>query len=220
MRTSLVLARFAVLSTISVICALALSPTLARAEDTVAPPADDTVAGDDENFFAPADTKKKPDVPDASAFNTGEDDLKIAAPVEVTPPPPKPVVVAAGPSKLGLDLNGKTPLADNWGPAVVFTTADSVVVELPVLYAVNGAGFDGNAYWLLAEVYSDGKKIGEERAQVMKETVSTKGPSVQFFRFFTPVGAPTGVLEVKVSKIASGSTKPSLLFTRSVSYTL
>ena len=145
MRTSLVLARFAVLSTISVICALALSPTLARAEDTVAPPADDTVAGDDENFFAPADTKKKPDVPDASAFNTGEDDLKIAAPVEVTPPPPKPVVVAAGPSKLGLDLNGKTPLADNWGPAVVFTTADSVVVELPVLYAVNGAGFDGNA---------------------------------------------------------------------------
>ncbi len=203
--------------TLAFVCALGATPRIARAAD-----ATDPVAGDDDDFFKKDDKPKPPDVPDASAFNSGEDDMQIAAPIEVTPPPP-PVAapsVAAGPSKLGLDLNGKTPLADNWGPTVAYTTVDSVVVEIPVLYAVNGAGFDGNAYWLLAEVYADGKKIGEERTQVMKETVSSKGPSVEFFRFFAPVSAPNGVLEVRVSKIASGATKPSLLFTRSVSYTL
>lgn len=181
--------------------------------------ADDTVAGEDDDFFKTDDKPKPPDVPDASAFNTDED-IQIAAPIKVEPPAPKPVAVPTGPGKMGLDFNGKTPLADNWGPSVVFTTADSVVVEIPVLYAVNGAGFDGNAYWLIGEVYADGKKIGEQRVQVMKETVSAKGPSVEFYRFFAPVSGASGVLEVKVSKLASGSTKPTLLFTRSVSYAL
>lgn len=181
--------------------------------------ADEAVAGEDDDFFKTDEKPKAPDVPDASAFNSDEE-FQIAAPIEIVAPPPKPVAAPVGPSRLGLDLNGKTPLADNWGPTIAFTTVDSVVIEIPVLYAVNGAGFDGNAYWLVAEVYSDGKKIGEQRTQVMKETVSAKGASVQFFRFFTPVGTPAGVLEVKVSKIASGSTKPGLLFTRSVSYSL
>ncbi len=181
--------------------------------------ADDTVASDDDDFFKSDDKPKPPDVPDASAFNSGDDDaISIAAPIKVEPPAPKPAPV--GPSRLGLDLNGKSPLTDNWAPAVVFTTADSVVVELPVLYANNGAGFDGNAYWLIGEVYADGKKLGEQRTQVMKETVSAKGASVQFFRFFTPVSESSGVLEIKVSKLATGASKPGLLFTRSVSYAL
>ena len=62
-------------------------------------------------------------------------------------------------------------------------TAQPLVIELPVLYAVNGAGFDGNAYWLIGEVYADGKKVGEQRTQVMKETVSAKGPSVVMMKF-------------------------------------
>ena len=182
--------------------------------------ADDTVASDDDDFFKSDDKPKPPDVPDASAFNSGDDDaISIAAPIKVEPPP-APKAAPAGPSRLGLDLNGKSPLTDNWAPAVVFTTADSVVVELPVLYANNGAGFDGNAYWLIGEVYADGKKLGEQRTQVMKETVSAKGASVQFFRFFTPVSESSGVLEIKVSKLASGASKPGLLFTRSVSYAL
>jgi hypothetical protein len=181
--------------------------------------ADDTVASEDDDFFKSDDKPKPPDVPDASAFNSGDDDaISIAAPIKVEPPAPKPAPV--GPSRLGLDLNGKSPLTDNWAPAVVFTTVDSVVVELPVLYANNGAGFDGNAYWLIGEVYADGKKLGEQRTQVMKETVSAKGASVQFFRFFTPVSEPSGVLEIKVSKLAAGASKPGLLFTRSVSYAL
>lgn len=182
--------------------------------------ADDAVAGDDDDFFKDDNKPKPAEVPDASAFNSGDDDgFSIAAPIKVEPPAPKPAA-AAGPSRLNLDVNGKAALADNWSPSVVFTTTDSVVVELPVLYAINGTGFDGNAYWLLAEVYSDGTKLGEQRVQIMKEGVSAKGPSVQFFRLFTPVAAPTGVLELKVSRIASGSSKASLLFTRSVSYTL
>lgn len=180
--------------------------------------ADDVLAGEDDDFFKTDDKPKPPDVPDASAFNTDEE-LTIAAPIKVEPPAPK-AVAPTGPTAMGLDFNGKSPLADNWGPSVVYKTADAVVIEIPVLYAVNGAGFDGNAYWLIGEVYADGKKIGEQRSQVMKETVSAKGPSVEFIRFFTPVAGASGVLEVKVSKLASGSTKPTLLFTRSVSYAL
>jgi hypothetical protein len=199
--------------------ALLLSAALAAPLFASPARADDAVAADDDDFFKSDDKPKPPDVPDASAFNAGDDDaISIAAPIKVEPPPPK--AAPTGPSRLGLDLNGKSPLTDNWAPAVVFTTADSVVVELPVLYANNGTGFDGNAYWLVAEVYADGKKLGEQRTQVMKETVSAKGPSVQFFRFFTPVTEASGVVELKVSKLASGSTKPSLLFTRSVSYSL
>ena len=183
--------------------------------------ADDAVAADEDDFFKTDDKPKPPDVPDASAFNSGDDDaISIAAPIKVEPPAAKVVAAPVGPSRLGLDLNGKSPLTDNWGPTVVFTTADAVVVELPVLYANNGTGFDGNAYWLVAEVYADGKKLGEQRVQVMKETVSAKGASVQFFRFFTPVAESTGVLEIKVAKLAAGSSKASLLFTRSVSYSL
>lgn len=202
---------FKILS-LSLIVGAALAPRGAAA-------ADQAVVGEDDDFFNTDEKPKAPDVPDASAYNSDEE-FQIEAAIEIVAPPPKPVAAPTSPSRLGLDLNGKTPLADNWGPTIAFTTVDSVVIEIPVLYAVNGGGFDGNAYWLVAEVYSDGKKIGEQRAQVMKETVSAKGASVQFFRFFTPVGAAAGVLEVKVSKIVSGSTKPSLLFTRSVSYSL
>ncbi len=179
----------------------------------------DAVAGEDDDFFKTDDKPKTPDVPDASAFNSDED-FTIAAPVKVEAPRAATAAASKDTGRLGLDLTGKAPLADNWGPSVVYSTVDSVVIELPVLYAFNGAGFDGNAYWLVAEVYADGRKIGEQHAQVMKETVSQKGPSVHFFRLFTPVPAGSGVLEVKVSKIAAGTTKASLLFTRSVSYAL
>ncbi len=60
--------------------------------------ADDTVASDDDDFFKSDDKPKPPDVPDASAFNSGDDDaISIAAPIKVEPPAPKPAPV--GPSR-------------------------------------------------------------------------------------------------------------------------
>lgn len=193
-----------------------LTVSAARADDGAA-----IVADDDEDLFS---TPEKPagknaDVPDASAFNDEGDDIEIAAPVKIEPP--KPVEVPKGPStRLPVDLNGKTVLADNWAPTIVATDVDAVLLEVPVLYASNGTGFDGTAYWLVAEVYADGKKITESRTQVSKESVSPKGASVQFFRLFAPVAAPTGVLEVRVSKLPTAAPKPSLLFVRTVNYTL
>ena len=180
---------------------------------------DATVADDEDALFGPSTPAgKNADVPDASAFNNADDEIQIAAPVKIEPPKPPPEP-PKGPAKhMPLDLNGKTVLADNWTPEVIATDVDSVLVEVPVLYASNGTGFDGAAYWLVAEVYSDGKKVTESRTQVSKESVSLKGPSVEFFKLFAPVAAPTGVLEIRVSKLVG--TKSALLFVRTVNYTL
>lgn len=182
--------------------------------------ANDALVDDDDDLFSTSSTPRgtNADVPDASAFLDAGDDIDIAAPIKIEPP--KPVEAPKGPStRLPIDLNGKTVLADNWAPTLVATDADSVLLEVPVLYAVNGTGFDGAAYWLVAEVFQDGQKITESRTQVSKESVSAKGASVQFFRLFTPVKAGTGVVEVRVSKLGANN-KSSLLFVRTVNYTL
>jgi hypothetical protein len=129
---------------------------------------------------------------------------------------PAPVVSAGMPA----DAASKDVLADNWGPQVVVSDKDAVVVELPVLYARNRAGFDGVAYWLVAEAFADGKRVAQSRVEITTDTVADKGPSVQFFRLFTPVPAASGVIVVNVSKAASATAKPTLLFTRSVNYKL
>lgn len=201
------------LASFALLAPLAVAPAHATDAVALADDEDDDLFGDDTKS-----TGKNADVPDASAFNDDGDDFQIAAPVKIEPP--KVVEVPKGPpSRLPLDLNGKAVLADNWAPSIVAYDVDSVLVEVPVLYAVNGTGFDGTAYWLVAEVFADGKKLAESRTQVSKESVSTKGPSAQFFRLFAPVGAASGVLEVRVSKIV-GTAKPGLLFVRTLNYAL
>lgn len=176
---------------------------------------------EDDLFKTDASQSRNAGVPDASAFSAGSDDYDIPAyqaPVKVEPKVEAP---KGPPSRLPLDLAGKMPLADNWGPTVVAMDVDSVVVELPVLYANGGQGFDGAAYWLVAEAYSNGVKVSESRTLVNKDTVAGKGPSVQFFRLSAPVGATSGVLEVKVSKLATTSgAKPALVISRSVNFQL
>lgn len=199
----------------------------AHAEDAAAPApapaAAAAVAGDDDDDFF---TEKRPNttganagMPDGSSFKD-DDDLNIPQ----APPPEAKVAVQAPPPAepaggMPLLTGDSKPLADNWKPEIVLTDKDAVVVELPVLYAMNKKEFDGVAYWLVAEVWADGKKVTESRTNVTRDAIADKGPSVQFFRMFTPVAAPAGVLEVKVSKVGSGG-KPELLFTRSVKYTL
>lgn len=184
--------------------------------------ASDPVADDDDDLFTTAPTgAKNSDVPNASAFNDEDDDIKIAAPVKVEPKPVAPPAPKGPPTRLPLDLNGKTVLADNWAPMVVASDVDSVVVEVPVLYASNGTGFDGTAYWLVAEAFQDGRKVAESRTWVAKESVSAKGPSVEFFRLFAPVAGGSGVLELRVSKLpTTAGAKSSLLFVRTVNFAL
>ncbi|MFZ5480269.1 MAG: hypothetical protein ACOZNI_26125 [Myxococcota bacterium] len=182
-------------------------------------------AGDDDDDLFKDNTAKRPDEVDASSFSE-DDDLGIPTFSATPKPDPEkdlsayvdPRAATGSNTKMPLDVVGKAVLGDNWAPAVVIADKDAVVIEIPVLYARSRAEFDGVPYWLVAEAYADGKKVAESRMMVTRESIADKGPSVQFFRVFSPVPAASGVLEIKVGKAATGADKPSLLFTRSVSY--
>lgn len=183
-------------------------------------------ADDDDDFFSekPADQKgANAGVPTGDAFGE-EEGFEIPK----APPPEAKVAVKDPEKELGatgastampVNTAGAKVLSDNWAPAVVVADKDLVVVEMPVLYGTSKKDFDGTAYWLVAEVYADGKKVAESRASITRDALADKGPSVQFFRLSAPVAAASGVLEVKVSKAPQGG-KAELLFTRSVKYTV
>jgi hypothetical protein len=188
------------------------------------------VAEDEDDFFStPAPTEQRganAGVPNSDAFKEEEGfDIPITKSEEELAAEAKLKAAVAAEREaekakstaMPVKLDGATVLADNWAPVIVVADRAAVVVEMPVLYAASKKDFDGKAYWLVAEVFADGKKVAESRANVTAEAVATTGPSVHFFRLFAPVGAASGVLEVKVSK-APASGKSELLFTRSVKY--
>jgi hypothetical protein len=229
---------------LSTLLLLAASPWARAADPSAGTPTPDRAAlaenagaeneavadDEDDEFFKetkPSDQKgANAGVPDSSSFNEDDD-------IDIPTAPLTPVKVEAerdlsgfdgalstlgNATRMPVDVTGAKPLADNWSPTIAYTDVASVVVELPVLYAKGKSEFDGVAYWLVAEVYADGKKVAESRVSVTRDAIAEKGPSVHFFRLFSPVPGATGVLEVKVGKATSGAGKPELLFTRSVKY--
>jgi hypothetical protein len=188
------------------LCFLLSFPGAARADE------------EDDLFKDSSSTKTSTEEVDVKSFRDDEEiDIPIAPP-PVKAPPPEPVAAAPAGGRMPLDTAGKTVLADNWAPTVVIVDADAVVVELPVLYGRDRKSFDGTAYWLVAEAWADGRKVAESRAWVAAEAIADKGPSVQFFRLLAPVGAPSGLIEVRVGKAGTATAKPTPLFTRSVPY--
>ncbi|MES2639202.1 MAG: hypothetical protein V4850_06950 [Myxococcota bacterium] len=207
---------------------LALGALPAFAEDS-AEPVLAAEEEDDDLFKDDGESKgNNADIPNATSFKD-EDDLDIPTFSAQTKAVDKekdlsayvdPRATVGSNTTMPLDVVGKDLLGDNWGPQVVVADKDAVVVELPVLYARNRGEFDGVAYWLVAEAYADGKKVAQSRIEITRDAIADKGPSVQFFRLFTPVPATAGVIVVNVSKATSASAKPTLLFTRSVNYKL
>ncbi len=185
-------------------------------------------ADDTDDLFKENENKgNNADIPDAKSFSD-EDDVDMPT-FSAAPKVDRerdlsayvdPRTTVASSTRMPLDVVGKDVLGDNWAPQVVIADVDAVVIELPVLFARSRAEFDGVAYWLVAEVLADGKKVGESRMLVTRDAIADKGPSIQFFRLFTPVPASSGVVVVSVSKAASAAAKPTLLYTRSVSYKL
>ena len=184
--------------------------------------ADDAVADEDEELFKDNSNKPNPNAGPTSSNFQDEDDIII--PIEKPKPPPQPAAAApptTGPARtLALDVSTAKPFGDNWAPNLVLIDKDAVIVELPVMYGNGKASYAGKDAWLIAEVYADGKKIAENRSWISKDAIADKATSVQYFRLYTPVGAASGVLEVKVSRLPAGATKNELLFTRSVQYAL
>lgn len=177
--------------------------------------ADDPLADDDADLFK----EKQAEATTSGATKFQEED-DIVIPIE-KPKPPEPAKAAppAGPARsLGLDLSSAKPFGDNWAPTLSVVEKDAVVVDMPVLYGSGKASYAGKDAWLIAEVWSDGKKLTESRVYVTKDAIADQAASVQFFRLYSPTTADSGVLEVKVSRLVSGATKNELLFTRSVSY--
>lgn len=196
-------------SLLSVLCAGLLMAGAVHAAD----PADD-----DDDLFQDTPAAGG-SVPNSSSFKDDEDiDIPMAK------PPPEErnlnMQTLSQTTKMPLNLDDKVPLADNWPPQIVYTDKDAVVVEIPVLYARSRAEFDGIAYWLVAEVYADGKKVAESRMLVNRDAIAEKGPSIQFFRMFAPVSGTTGTLEIKVGKAASGAAKPTELFAKTLPFKL
>ena len=140
-------------------------------------------------------------------------------------PPPEPTAPATGsasslPPGIQLDVVGKSPLGDNYEPAIVAYDRDSVVVELPVLLGRSRADFDGIAYCIVAEVFADGSKVAEARQQVTSASLAEFGPSFAFIKLLAPVTAKSGRLEVRLSKASNMSAQPTQLFARTVAYQL
>jgi hypothetical protein len=177
---------------------------------------------DDDDLFTappPAETKKKDDV-DAKSFED-KTDIEIAptATIEAKTAIAEQAFVE-GTSKLPFAMKGKVALGDNYEPQIVFTDKSAVVIELPVIYATDRTLFDGMAFWVVAEAWTNGKKVAEQRVQVTRDSVASGAPSIHFFRMFTPVDTKEGDLELRVGKADSPAKKSTNLFTRTVHYKL
>lgn len=182
---------------------------------------------DDEfDFLKAGDTaakKKEPGAGDFSAYDAEDDsdlaDFKLAPPEEevkpkAPPPEAKPPVKA-----LPYSVEGKKPLGDNYPAQVVATAADSVVIELPVLLALKPGDLT-TEYWLVAEVWSDGKRLTESRQRISASSAAQTGATFAFIKVLVPVSGATGALELRVGQATSATAAPKALFTRKVEYQL
>lgn len=147
------------------------------------------------------------------------DDFDRPAPRKSAQPKPPPKAAApAGPARLSLKTAGKEPLTGAYEASIVALDVDAVVVELPVLVAASGAGFDGE-YMVVSEFMLGDKKVGESRHLVSKATVADLGPTVVWVKQHVPVTDPKGSIQVNVSRV-DAEDPPTALFTKKVDYRL
>ena len=137
-------------------------------------------------------------------------------PMDAKPRATAPKAVAAG--QISLSTKGKSPLTGSYPAVVVATDLDAVVLELPVLVARQAVDHIED-YWLIAEVYIDERKVGENRNFVGRSGVSDLGPTFVWIKTQAPVLDSSGVIELRVTKMElSGDKSP--LFTKKASYRL
>jgi len=111
---------------------------------------------------------------------------------------------------------GRTPLADNYPLQIARASLDVIVIELPVLVSQSRAEL-GEAFWIIGEIYLDGNRIGESRAQVTAAGAAEDGASFVWLKSQAPIIESDGTVEIRLSRQASdGASQP--LFTRSAAY--
>ncbi len=123
------------------------------------------------------------------------------------------VEAGATTSTVQLDVVGKEPLADNYPVRIV-------VIELPVLLGRSRAGFEGQAYWLQADVKAGELTVATAVQWVGKASLAEFGPSFAFFELMVPVQSSAGELRIDVQKLDQLGAAGAPLFTRTVAYSL
>lgn len=173
-------------------------------------------AEDDEFDFlnAPAASAQKDKVSgDSFSLYEDGDDADLADFQLAPKPEPKP---KAAPRPAVPE--GAAPLTPSYKAEIVAAASDSVVVELPVLVA-RTPGDVAQDFWLVGEVWVQGKKVGETRQFISAQGLSQLGPTTAFLKVQAPVGGPQGQVELRVFKVVGGG-KPEALFTQAVDYSL
>ena len=187
----------------------------------------------DDDGTRPDNTALDPD--EDMPADLGEDPLLGAPPTDNTGPSlsEDPEWASAGPAAVGLEADepqprtsaappvrpaaaGRTPLADNYPLQIMRASLDVIVIELPVLVSQSRAELS-EAFWIIGEIYLDGARIGESRAQVTAASAAEDSASFIWLKAQAPIIESDGTVEIRLSRQAvGGATQP--LFTRSASY--
>ncbi|MDG1482748.1 MAG: hypothetical protein P8R54_24360 [Myxococcota bacterium] len=180
---------------------------------------DNTALDPDEDM--PADLGEDPLPGDLPSGSTGpslsedpewDSDGPSDVGLEAEEPPPR--TSAAPPIRPS--AVGSTPLADNYPLQITRASLDVIVIELPVLVSQSRAELS-EAFWIIGEIYLDGNRIGESRAQVTAAGAAEDSASFIWLKAQAPIIESDGTVEIRLSRQAVGGANQPL-FTRSASY--
>jgi hypothetical protein len=112
--------------------------------------------------------------------------------------------------------SGCTPLADNYPLEIARAGLDTIVVELPVLVSQRRSEVSGE-FWLIGEVYLDGRRISESRSLVTAAATPEDSPGFVWIKAQAPIIESDGTVEVRLTRQEVGGASRAL-FTRKASY--
>ncbi|MAY79206.1 MAG: hypothetical protein CL930_00290 [Deltaproteobacteria bacterium] len=114
----------------------------------------------------------------------------------------------------------KQPLSDNFPLRILGHEPDALLIELPLLIVNKPSEFDGRAFWVIVEIFVDGKKVADHRQIVDKTTITTMGPTHAWVKAMVPIPSPQGQLDLRVSRLYTEGNIAEGMFVRSVRYGL
>jgi hypothetical protein len=112
------------------------------------------------------------------------------------------------------------PLSDNFPLRILGHEPDALLIELPLLIVNKPSEFDGRSFWVIVEIFVDGKKVADHRQVVDKTTITTMGPTHAWVKAMVPIPSPQGQLDLRVSRLYTDGNTSEGMFVRSVRYGL
>ena len=118
----------------------------------------------------------------------------------------------------GVSARGTGPLTGRFPIKILGQEPDAMLIELPVLVIKTPAEFQGSGFWLIAEIFVDGRKVGDHRQIVDRTTISTMGPTHAYIKAQVPTPAPQGQIDIRVTRIAVDGDSAEPLFIRTLRF--